>query len=168
MLIIWPTIGLEKYDFCLRGIGHKKRLALGPVRLSCPDLFRLVFSHRILLNQPKSAGFRISRTPPNALPSPHPHPLVLPSPWFLFLSSAPFRIHGGADGCAVSSLTAYLHHRRSSRKRHQGGTFNLILMGSPSSTPTISTTPHQRCWGSSTPLLISRSCCRACGRIVNM
>ena len=35
----------------------------GPVRLSCPSLFRLVFSHRILLNQPKSAGFRISRTP---------------------------------------------------------------------------------------------------------
>ena len=81
---------------------------------------------------------------PDALPSPHPHSLVLRSPWFLFLSSAPFRIHGGADGCAVSSLTAYLHNRRSSRKRHQGGTFNLILMGSPSSTPTISTTPHQR------------------------
>jgi len=41
----------------------KPREAAGPVRLSCPGLFRFVFSHRILLNQSKSAGFRISRTP---------------------------------------------------------------------------------------------------------
>ncbi|KAG2553707.1 hypothetical protein PVAP13_9KG541926 [Panicum virgatum] len=57
----------------------------------------------------------------------HPHPLVLSSPWFLFLLSAPFRIHGGADGCAVSSLTAYLHNHRSSRKRHQGGHVGVLL-----------------------------------------
>ena len=32
--------------------------------------------------------------------------------------------------CNPSRLTAYLHRRRSSRKHHQGGTLNLILLGS--------------------------------------
>ena len=45
---------------------------------SCPGLFQLVFSHRILLNQPKSAGFRISRTPHSLPPSLSP-PLPFPS-----------------------------------------------------------------------------------------